>query len=246
MICAIGAALYWRFRSGSRLLLLTPSPLTVLKILGFGVVLPCVAYFVLSQIEMLSGYDYGLSANGARFIAQMALLMLLIPAIVLMLTGRYVTARCRELGVETPPPSGKIQKISVITGLAVLAFAAFAPLSMTTPQKLSPTAIILLIAGIILAVLVMLRIAQWAAVLFSGKKYSTYYGATARTVMLTFALAVLVLTCVFRPILDWREAEFIREDKIMFGSAESFTKVEGDVTRELKNAINQALAKISK
>lgn len=246
MICAIGGALYWRIRSGARLLLLSPPPLTVLKILGLGVVLPCVIYFVLSQIEMLSGYDYGLSANGARFIAQMALLLLLIPAIVLMLTGRYVTARCHELGVETPPPSGKIQKISVITGLAVLAFAAFAPLSMTTPQKLSPTAIILLIAGIILAVLIILRIAQWAAVLFSGKKYSTYYGATARTVMLTFALAVLVLTCVFRPILDWREAEFIREDKIMFGSAESFTKVEGEVVRELKNAINQALTRISK
>lgn len=246
MICAIGGALYWRIRSGARLLLLSPPPLTVLKILGLGVVLPCVIYFVLSQIEMLSGYDYGLSANGARFIAQMALLLLLIPAIVLMLTGRYVTARCRELEVETPPPSGKIQKISVITGLAVLVFAAFAPLSMTTPQKLSPTAIILLIAGIILAVLIILRVAQWAAVLFSGKKYSTYYGATARTVMLTFALAVLVLTCVFRPILDWREAGYIREDKIMFGSAESFTKVEGEVVRELKNAINQALAKISK
>lgn len=246
MICAIGAALYWRIRSGARLLLLSPTPLTVLKILGFGVVLPCVAYFVLSQIELLSGYDYGLSANGARFIAQMALLLLLIPSIVLMLTGRYVTARCHELGVETPPPSGKIQKISVITGLAVLAFAAFAPLSMTTPQKQSSTTIILLIAGIILAVLIILRIAQWAAVLFSGKKYSTYYGATARTVMLTFALAVLVLTCVFRPILDWREAEFIREDKIMFGSAESFTKVEGEVVRELKNRIDQALAKISK
>ena len=214
--------------------------------MGLGVVLPCVVYFVLSQIELLSGYDYGLSANGARFVAQMALLLLLIPAIVLMLTGRYVTARCRELGVETPPPSGKIQKISVITGLVVLVFAAFAPLSMTTPQKLSPTAIILLIAGIILAVLVMLRIAQWAAVLFNGKKYSVYYGATARTVMLTFALAVLVLTCFFRPILDWREAEFIREDKIMFGSAESFTKVEGEVVRDLKNAINQALTRISK
>ncbi|MEI8244749.1 MAG: permease prefix domain 1-containing protein [Lentisphaerota bacterium] len=246
MICAIGAALYWRFRSGARLLLLSPPPLTVLKILGLGVVLPCVVYFVLSQIEPLSGYDYGLAANGARFVAQMALLLLLIPAIVLILSGRYVTARCRELGVETPPPSGKIQKISVITGLVVLVFAAFAPLSMTTPQKLSPTAIILLIAGIILAVLVMLRIAQWAAVLFNGKKYSVYYGATARTVMLTFALAVLVLTCFFRPILDWREAEFIREDKIMFGSAESFTKVEGEVVRDLKNAINQALTRISK
>ena len=244
IMCAVSVALYWRFRSGSRLLLLTPPPLTVLKILGFGVVLPCVVYFVLSQIELLSGYDYGIVANGARFVAQMALLLLLIPAIVLMLTGRYVTARCRELGVETPPPSGKIQKISVITGLAVLAFAAFAPLSMATPQKLSPTAIILLIAGIILAVLIILRVGQWEAVLFSGKKYSTYYGATARTVMLTFALAVLVLTCVFRPILDWREAEFIREDKIMFGSAESFTKVEGDVTRELKNGIDQAMTKI--
>ena len=245
MICAIGAALYWRFRSGSRLLLLAPPPLTVLKILGLGVVLPCVVYFVLSQIEPLSGYDYGLSANGARFVAQMVLLLLLIPAIVLMLTGRYVTVRCRELSVKTPP-SGKIQKVSVITGLAVLVFAAFVPLSMTTPQKLSPTAIILLIAGIILAVSVILRIAQWAAVLFNGREYSIYYGAATRMLLLTFALAVLVLTCFFRPVLDWREAEFIREDKIMFGSAESFTKVEGEVVRDLKNAINQALAKISK
>ena len=246
MIIAIGSAVYWRFRSGNRLLLLSPPPMTIFKVLGFGVAVPCVVYFALSQIELFSGYDFGFRVNGTRFATQMALLLLLIPSIVLILSGRYVTNRCRELGVETPPPSGKIQKISVITGLAVLAFAAFAPLSMTTPQKQSPTAIILFIAGIILAVLIILRVAQWAAVLFSGKKYSTYYGASARTVMLTFALAVLVLTCVFRPILDWREAEFIREDKIMFGSAESFTKVEGDVTRELKNAINQALAKISK
>jgi hypothetical protein len=263
MILAIGAALYWRFRNGARLLLLSPPPLTVLKILGLGVVLPCVVYFVLSQIELLSGYDYGLSANGARFVAQMALLLLLIPAIVRILTGRYVTARCRELGVETPPPTGKIQKISGITGLALLAIAAFTPLPTQPLPHFSqmpamiilliaaplphfsqmPAMIILLIAAAILAVLIILRIAQWV-MLFSGSKYSVYYGAAARMLMLTFALAALILTCVFRPILDWREAGFIREDKIMFGSAEGFTKVETDVVKELKSAINQAMIKI--
>jgi len=43
---------------------------------------------------------------------------------------------------------------------------------------------------------------------------------------------------------DWRETKFIQADKLIFGSAESFTRVENDVIRELKNKIDQALNKI--
>lgn len=247
MVCAAVAVLFWRVRSNSRLLLLAPQPLAVLKILGMGSVLPYIACLALLQIELLSGYSYGIVANFPKFIAQMTLLMMLITTAVLTLTGRYVTDRCRELGVATPPPSGRIYKISFMTGLGLLVIAAFIPLSMSPPHSpQSPTAAILIIGGLILTVLVILRIGQWTAVLFCGKEYSVYYGAAARMLLLTFALAVLVLTCIFRPILDWREAGYIREDKIMFGSTESFTRIEGDVVRYLKSGIDQALTKVSK
>ena len=62
--------------------------------------------------------------------------------------------------------------------------------------------------------------------------------------LLIFALTVVILTCAFRPVLNWRETEFIREDQIIFGSAESLTKIEGEVVKELKDAINQAMTKI--
>ena len=256
LLLAIGAALYWRLRIGSRLLLLSPPPLTILKILGFGVVLPWIAYFALSQIELLSGCDFGFRINGTRFATQMGLLLLLIPAIVLTCTGRYVSARCRELGVETPPRAGRILQIAIITGLALLVLEAFTPLGRSAPAvlaggkefytQLCTTHVIVITGATILAVVFLLQIAQWAAILFEGRRYSVYYGAAARMIMLTAALAVLALTCVFRPVLDWREAEFIREDKIIFGSTESFTRIEGDLVRELKSKIDQAMAGIQK
>ncbi len=260
MILAIGAALYWRFRSGSRLLLLAPPPLMILKTLGLGIVLPWTAYFALSQIEILSGYDFGFRINGTRFATQMGLLLLLIPAIVLTCTGRYVSARCRELGVETPPPPGRIQKSTIIAGLVLLALGAFTPLGRSVPAgmageekfydylftQLCTTHVVLITGAIIMTVMFLLQIVHWTAILFNGKRYSIYYGAVARMLVLTFALAVLVLTCVFRPILDWREAEFIREDKIIFGSTESFTRIEGDLARKLRSKIDQAMTKISK
>ena len=96
----------------------------------------------------------------------------------------------------------------------------------------------------ILAVAFILLIGHWASELFIGRKYDVYYGAVARMVMLAFALAVLVLTFIFLPILNWREAEFIRQDRVMFGSG--CTKIEEDAGKELKAKINQAMTKISK
>ncbi|MHB9140210.1 MAG: hypothetical protein ACYC4Q_12470, partial [Victivallaceae bacterium] len=261
MIVAIGAALYWRFRNGSSLLLLAPPLMTVVKILGLGAVLPCIAYFIISQFEPLSGYDLGLRLNSGRFVAQMALLLALVPVLVLTLTRRYVTARCGELGVATPPASGIIQKITIITGLTLLCVEAFTPLGLSAPKEIFTgrdgiynyhfavfcmTHIILVAAIAILAGVFLFQLVNKVIALFNGGKYSIYHGAAARILLLIFALAVLVLTCVFRPILDWREAAFIREDQIIFGSAESFTKIEGEVVKELKDAINQAMAKIQK
>ncbi len=243
MIIAIGAALYWRFRSRSRLLLLAPPPLTVLKFLGIGVILPCVTYFALLQIELLSGYNYGITANFPRFIAQTGLLLLFIPFIILMLVGNYVTARCCELGVVIPLPSGKVTKIVAMTGFGLLGITAFTPLSVFPSQIVYS---ILIAGATILAVAIISQVVHWIRLLFFYRQYSIYCGGSARMVMLTFALAVLVMTCVFRPVLDWREAEFIRQDKIMFGSEDGCTKIENDVIKELKSAINQALAKISK
>lgn len=251
IISAAVVALYWRFRTGSRLLLLAPPPLTVLKITGIGVVLPCVVYFLLSQLEMFSGYNYGIPVNYPRFVAQMLLLMVIIPLLVLTLTRKYVSVRCCELGVANPPPSGKIQKIFILIGLLLIVAAAFAPLPVVTPPlrhaSNPPAAIFLLIGGGVILLLVFLfRTASGLADLFAGGKFRIYHGATARMAMLTFAFAVLVLTCVFRPILDWREAEFVRKDKIVFGSPESFTRVEGDMVKELTDATNRALAEINK
>ncbi|MFA7231229.1 MAG: permease prefix domain 1-containing protein [Victivallaceae bacterium] len=245
IIFATGTALYWRLRSGSRLLLLTPPPRTMLKIMSLSIILPGIIYFALTQIEPLSGYNFGITFNFPRFIAQMSLLLLFIPAIVMILTGRYVATRCRELGVEIPPPSGKFQKILAMVGLAVLVIMAFTPLFIKPPYFINSPAIFVLSAGgVILAGWIILRIAHLVSIIFSGKKYNVYYGAVARMVALTLALAVLVTTCIFRPILDWRETKFIQADKLIFGSAESFTRVENDVIRELKNKMDQALNKI--
>lgn len=246
MIFALIAALFWRFRNGSRLLLLAPPPLTILKVLGFGVVLPCVVYFLLAQIKLLSGYDCEIPVSSTRFAGQMLILLLLIPSAVLMLTRRCVAARCYELGVAIPLPDGRIRKIATSAGLALLFIAAFAPLPVArTGIPHLPAAIILLTGLAILTVLIILRIGHWAAALFCDKKHGVYYGAVARMLMLTFALAVLVLTCIFRPILDWREAEFVRQDKIMFGS-EYGTRAEEDLGRELKSGIDRAMDGISK
>jgi hypothetical protein len=251
IVSAAIVALCWRFRTGSRLLLLTPPPQNILKITGIGVILPCVVYFVLSQFEMFSGYNYGIPVNYPRFVAQMLLLMVIIPLSVLTLSRKYVSTRCCELGVANPPPSGKIQKIFILIGFLLIFVAAFAPLPVVTPALRHapnpPAAIFLLISGGAILLLVFLfRTVTGLADLFAGGKFRIYHGAAARMTMLTFALAILVLTCVFRPVLDWREAEFIRKDKIVFGSPESFTRVEGDMVRELTDATNRVLAEINK
>ena len=84
-------------------------------------------------------------------------------------------------------------------------------------------------------------ITEYFTTIFSGKQYALYYGALAKTLIPIFALAMIFMTLIIIPYLDWREADLISKDKVMYGQAKSFTHVEYQVVQRLKAAMLKAL-----
>jgi len=52
---------------------------------------------------------------------------------------------------------------------------------------------------------------------------------------------MIFMTLIIMPYLDWREADLISKDKVMYGKPKTFTHVEYRVVKRLKAAMLKAL-----
>lgn len=97
--------LRWRVVAGGAAipLLLLPTGRETLRILGYGIVLPVLGYYVYSRWLPFSGREYNLAVAWPRLVAESVILLLLILGVTSHLAVSAVRRRCGTLGVEMPP-----------------------------------------------------------------------------------------------------------------------------------------------
>ena len=243
MASSLLTALYWRIRSKQKALLLAPSQQLIIRIFLSGIVLPLTAYVLISISGILGGHEYNLMHNAISLAAQFFILLTIIPAIIFILIRKYVHQRCMMLDIPCPETKqSKTWRIILITIFSIFILLALLPIRITSNSPLLMVTIIIgSSAVVVLITYILILIAEYLVSLFSGKQYALYYGALAKTIVPIFALAMIFMTLIFIPYLNWREADLISKDKVMYGQPKIFTHVEHRVTQKLKTAMLKAL-----
>ncbi|MDD5599368.1 MAG: permease prefix domain 1-containing protein [Victivallaceae bacterium] len=243
MTGALLTALYWRLRSGRKALLLAPSAGLVGKVLFLGIILPLTAYFLISVSGILGGHEYNIRSNCIALSAQFIIVLAAVPALIFVMIRKHIRRRCRELDIAYPE-STKSKIDRVVGAVAIIFFFIFAilPLRYFTPRGplLSIMTIGLVGAGIA-AGCIIIPLVRYLLTIFSDGKYALYYGALAKTLAPVLALAMIFITLLIIPYLEWREADLIGRDRVIYGQPRSFSHVEDQVTRRLKTAMLKAM-----
>ena len=236
-------ALYWRIRSKQKALLLAPSQQFIRKIFLYGIVLPLTTYVLISISGIFGGHEYNLMHNVISMSAQFIILLTIIPAIIFILIRKYVHQRCMELDIPCPEiKQSKTWRIILITIFSIFILLALLPIRITSNSPLLVvTTIVGSSAGIVLILYIIILIAKYLISLFSGKQYALYYGALAKSMTPVLALAMIFMTLAIIPYLNWREADLISKDKVMYGQPKIFTHVEHKITQRLKAQMLKAL-----
>ena len=239
-------AFYWRIRTKQKALLLAPPPKLIGKVFLLGIIVPLTAYTLVSISGIVGGHEYNIISNGIGLGAQFIILLSIIPATIFILIRKHVHLRCLELNIAYPKRKhNKTWKIIFIISFLFLVIIACIPLQIgyTGPFKhlLGILVIIGLIAVVVLISYILILVAEYLISLFSGKKHALYYGALAKTLTPIFALAMIFMTLAIIPYLNWREADLISRDNIMYGKTKFFTPAEYRVVQKLKSEMLKAL-----
>jgi len=243
MIGGLLTVLYWRIRTKQKALLLAPTLQLVGKVFLLGIILPLTAYALISISEIVGGHESNIMYNAIGLGAQFIILFAVIPTVIFVLLRKHIQKRCLEIGIPCPAiKNSKERRIIAIITLVFLAILACGPLRLSyTGPFMIPLAIIGLVVVVVLVLYTVILFIEYLTTIFSGKQYALYYGALAKTIVPIFALAMIFMTLIIIPYLDWREADLISKDKIMYGQAKSFTHIEYRVTQRLKAAMLKAL-----
>jgi hypothetical protein len=243
IIGALLTALYWRLRSQRKALLLAPPLKLIGKVFLSAICLPLMAYLIISLLGGIGGHRYNCAISMANLAAQFALLLLIIPSILFIQTRQYVRQRCIDLDVPVPEQKRRLTKKVLIWGsLFIFSIIALLPAEIfSTKNQVSPYCLVcVMIVAALLATIFIMFIIQY----FSMRKpYALYYGALSRAWVPVLALAMIFMTLFVGPYLGWRQASLIKQDKIIYGKAASFTGLEAAVTKDLNDQMREGLNK---
>ncbi len=213
-----------------------------------GILLPLVVYILISISGIIGGHEYNLINNALNLGAQFSILLIMIPAIIFILIKKHVHKRCLEIGIACPAiKKNKTWRIILIVTFSFFVLLALlplhgAPLNILGRSLFSPFIILFTVIPMCFLIAnIILLISKYFTAIFKGGKYALYYGALAKTIVPVFALAMIFMTLIIIPYLDWREADLISKDKVMYGQPKSFTHVEHKVVQRLKTAMLKAL-----
>ena len=244
MIGGLLTALYWRIRTKQKALLLAPSAQLLGKVFLLGIIIPLTAYILISISGIVGGHEYSLMYNGISMGAQFTILLTVIPAIIFILIRKHIHQCCLEIGISYPEiKKCKVWRIILLIIFSIFVLIALLPIHiMPRLTLIMPTIIIGLSSALcILISYIIILMAEYFTTIFSDKQYALYYGALAKTLTLVLALAMIFMTLIIIPYLEWREANLISKDKIMYGQSKSVTHVEYRVVQRLKAAMLKAL-----
>jgi HAAS len=244
ILLAIAVMFSWRWRTGTKAILLMPTINTIGKILLWGIIIPVAGYLLISSLGVIGGHEYGLLYNSALYF-QILLLLTLIPGITFYLAKKQVIMRCRQLEIALPEQKklSKPRIIALWSIIVILAIAALVPYTATKSGEVTLKFIFLttIALALISIFLIVINFAAKFIIAFRQRQYAIYYGALAKTLLPLFASAVIFLTLICTPYLNWREASLIKQDKVIFGSPNSFTPAEAMAVAHLNSQLEKIL-----
>jgi hypothetical protein len=242
MLGALVTTIRWRWARGasSAPLLLLPSWQETVRILGFGVLLPLLVFYIYTRWSGLAGREYSLSYLVARFVLELCLLAATISFVTISKATRYIRERCLPLGVPVPGGSGRHRWLAHWIVLGLLWAVCLALREHGTAEWAGviiggPGSLFLLLC----AVIVMMRR------LGASREHGLFRGTAARSLVPVFAAAAILIGILGHVYLTRQEAALVRRDTIIAPDDEFLaTAAEADLVRRLKGGLMQAFEEI--
>jgi hypothetical protein len=237
-------ALYYRWirGGGKAALLLLPSGGELLRILGFGVFVPILAYYVISRWLPWCVSKLSLPSGALQFMAQYMTVLCSILVGMTMLADNCVRRRCRELLLPVAPPTRNLYLVGWITVGVFLTLSLLPQVWLDPADRHTHILCVGVAVGLILLVLAGLVHYVFCDVRY-GRKFAAYYGSLARTLIPVVALTLIIVNISSRPYLRMAERQLLAKDTIMRVdlAGGGFTVIESRVTQRLKGEIQKAV-----
>lgn len=235
-LCGLG--LWRRLRRGQgeppRFLIL-PSPAAAGRILGLGVLLPLVLFWLYTRHSGAAGREYSLNYLGSRFLLELFLLGATILYASVAMTARVVRERCEALRI--PAPEAKLEQNRGLL-VAALGFTWSGCLALRWnlgwwPVLLAaPAGFLLLAHG-----------GAFMLMALACRRYRAFFDIMPRSLMPLFAALAIILGSLVHPHLVWEEAVHLRNDKLLVSTG--VTRIEHEVTLKIRNGIRKAAAALA-
>lgn len=242
-VCLI-VALRWRFLGPHDVPpppLLLPDVRSSAKIIVVGVLLPVVIFFFVTRYVPASGHHYSVKVGLHKLVAEFGLLLLALSTLPIIMTCAHVKQRCEALDIAAI--GWRVRFLAWPLGLgAVLLFGVWClpPTQGDQVKVFAGTAAALI--GVCLGAGVLLGFVQG---LVGKQQYGRFYGATFRTLIPLFALAVIVLGVSTKPFLLHAEARYLARDTLISDTDRAgFTRIENDLVERLRREILDGIEKL--
>jgi hypothetical protein len=252
---AFGWRLYLRKRYRETLLLL-PRGTDLLRIACLGVVLPLLAYALLSRMTPLDGRDMSIVNTGERLLLGLGLLAIALAIIPAALMQRVVRRRCRQLGVPLPGNSPRERTMPVFEASVTLILFVMMLVStamivevstatewfvltawlMKLPVYISICIVFFCTAATLYAVL------RWVAIARASHRYALYYSTLMRSLVPIHAAAILLICGIAYPMLALEETSLIKQYRLVFQKETTIDTTFADrVVADMRAEMLQAL-----
>ncbi len=227
----------WRSSATAPLVIL-PSIPALLRIVGYGVILPITCYAIYTQLP-ISGREYGLPHIIWRFIGELTAVALSIIFIAMSIAKRDIVKRCLALGIPVPTRKEKWRQFGITLLTILIVALLWGGLSLVINRTNYSMATYHYSITDVLAIALAL-ISLYFCV---DRKHALYHGTIARSLTPIYALVIILLAGVVQSLLIYQEVDAIRRDKVIFPTAPNFTSFETDlvvkVHRDFLQAIHQ-------
>jgi hypothetical protein len=218
--------------------MLMPDARTLVRVLGFGVLLPLVLFLVATRWMSWSGHEYSVRVGLHKLLAESGLLVLALLLLPVFLTFRYAQRRCEGLGMATTPWRSRF--LIWLLGAAALLLLVVWFLPPTDAGTLPGLAgVVLAVMGIVLGAGALLGFVQG---LVGEQKYGPFYGTSFLTLIPVLAMAIIVIGVVAKPFLVASESRYLAQDTLMHDPVRpGFTRIENDLVEQILGEIRDAV-----
>lgn len=235
-------AVYYRWTrgGGSSALILLPDAGDVLRIIGFGVLLPLLLYYVITRWLPWGGRNLSVVYGFPHFLAQYLAVFNAIVMGTTALADNCVRRRCRELLLPVAPPTRAFWFVGWGT-VGVLALLGLLPDTWLDPERFYVKPLCAVTAAILVLLVVANLVYSVVCDVRFGKSCAAYYGSLARTLIPVIALTLILVSVCSRPYLRMEERRLLQNDSVMGVDRNGgFTAVESRLTQRLKSEIQKA------